>query len=643
VNFRSKSIFFGYLALIYAAGLLVMCDVVDSWGRWYSVMPYHRLQAQALLRGKFELSHDPGNLDHDLCWAGGGVQQVWGLGIPLWKTPFEALARMFREPAFPDAFSLGLFIAVMAYLVMQTWVGPAFDQNIAAERRPKRDKRRLIVALGGATLFLFFAPFINLLRYRMWIYEEVMAYTYCFGIALSCGLILLLRQFQWRRFWFLCAFAGIGALIRPTLIFYGFATVAVSGAFAIRHLSTQPKAETKPVSLLMLTRNPKLFIGLLLFVSGGVFLFLTNYYRFGNGLEFGHRLNIQGGKLLASVYSTHFDAPFAKAPLIERARELFGALFQVTHFNNFDWYVSNFFPGQAPAFRWREFSFYTYSVPYAIFIGIAWVTATWTVCKYLHSRVTGASMTQRTISPPHLSTALIIWAMLASIPLIFFYLRTPVIASRYMLDFAPAFASALIGLWGWAIENCEYSRRMDGMLLLLLFAIVGWQASEVLIGTSRTESTLSQTWKESMLQSSRPRPPVKKLPNEYKIGDLVANWNIPYNGNGWNATNGRLMCCAIIFVESPRFVELQLTQPVATHTNEICLADIRVKIGLEFLSLKSIVRTNESWVLRFGGPNEQRYQRGLQTVFLASVPEMALPKFATTPSPWTLQRVRWGP
>ena len=74
----------------------------------------------------------------------------------------------------------------------------------------------------------------------------------------------------------------------------------------------------------------------------------------------------------------------------------------------------------------------------------------------------------------------ILWLAIASLPLIVFYMKIPVLASRYMIDFAPAFVAALAGLWYWAIEEVRQRVRNPQQTAgLLLVAFVLWQGSEI--------------------------------------------------------------------------------------------------------------------------------------------------------------------
>ena len=636
-------LYFSYYAIVYAFGLLVLFGIISSWGGWHSPDSYHCKQVGALLQGKLALSHNPSDLAMDLCWSEGGVHQVWGLGIPLWQLPFDVLARAFGYPNFPDRIALGFFLALVAYIVCWTWFSTLARRETGKESHPP-----IAVASGAVILFLFFRPLINLLRSSLNRYDEPLVYVYFFGVLLACGVIGLARNPKWGRFWLLCALAGLGGLIRPTLVFYGGATVIITGLVMWRHGHGNYNIKAAIVSNRI--RNLRLLTGGFLFVLGGGLLFITNYVRFGNGLEFGHSLNVSPA--LPSVYSTRFDYPFKHVPLAEAARELFGALFMVNRFNGAAWYDQGIFTWQSPMIRWRGFDLTTYDLSYATLIAVAWVVGLWFGGKWLLSAVKNRTKNQQNgnLLPP-VYLLLIVWSILVTVPLAIFYLRAPAIAARYMLDFSPAFASSLAGLWWWSTEEItERTKYPKQIIVSLLTLLIGWQGLGIARGNNGFGSPQSIT-QEELLQRSEQRPTPKPLPNEYKIGDSMELkykvgdsmelWGIPYNGEGWDSTNGQIWSCAIFFVESPEFLELELAAAPDSHVTETSLTTIQAKVGLEFLKRSSITRTTEGWILRFAGPRHLRYQKGLQPVFLAMVPPEELAKFVDTPTPWILKRLSW--
>ena len=74
--------------------------------------------------GSFALDNDPRTLGYDMAWAEGGVQQVWGLGVPSWRLPFELIAKLFGYDAFPDRLALAAALAALVYVLFRLLVFP---------------------------------------------------------------------------------------------------------------------------------------------------------------------------------------------------------------------------------------------------------------------------------------------------------------------------------------------------------------------------------------------------------------------------------------------------------------------------------------------------------------------------------------
>jgi len=654
---------FSYHAILYALGLLFFCGIVPEWGRWYSFTLHHRAQTDAFLRGGLALSHNPGDLALDLCWSEGGVHQVWGLGIPLWRLPFETLARAFGQPAFPDRLELGLFMALVAYIVLSTWSIPALlrdskparqatdassvGQGSVAPKKAEINWMQLVVAFGGVVLSLLFAPFMSVLRHQSSVWQEVLVFVHLFGVILMCGVITLARNPNWGRFVGLCTVAGLGGLVRPTLIFYGLGTVVMAGIVMVCSLPRPARfSGSTRTQMSMSSLNGRLLLGACLFILGGGLLFVTNRVRFGSGWEFGHSLNLNCEPSGVALYTTRFNYPFCQVPLTEAARELFGALFLASKScNGTNWYAQEIFPGQSPTTRWRQFTFGTYDLSYLICIGPAWILGVWLTWKWLSSVARDFAKSGCVgCGLPPVCALLIGWSLLASVPLAVFYLRTPVIADRYMLDFSPAFAAALLGLWWWMVEDVT-RRTVFSQWILAVFCLilVAWQGSEIALGKVESGRLGSQTWKE-VLEREHTLLGIEGhelLPTEYRVGNFSNLWRIPYNCSGWDETNGRLSVSAIFFVENAEFLELELAPALGEGMEDTSVTDIRAKVGLEFLDRQSVIRTKNGWIVRFIGPKQHRYQRGVQPVFLATVSPIVLAKFVGTPTPWILKRLSW--
>jgi len=618
LNKRVWSIYFSFC---YAVSILVLTGIVSEPGRWYSPSPHFRAQTEALMHGRLALSNNPNRLDHDLCWSEHGVHQVWGLGIPLWRLPWEAAARILGQQGFPDWLALGIWMAVFAYAVLQV-IG---KMGMAA-----RQKQIISVdCLGAVLVLLLFPPILSLLRTRMNVYDEVLVYVYFFGL----GLLALLTRWSQRPssalLWGLCLAAGLGGLLRPTLFFYGLAAVFLVLAV---------------VSAKTFLQNGKVQIGwrcwcaMGLFVLGGTTLWLTNLCRFGNGFEFGHTLNLQGGSLLGSIFATRFDYPFQAEPVWRAAKELFGSLFLVQRFNGPDWYASHLYLGQSPTIRWREFYLETFDLSYVPLILAGWWIGLYEGCKWWQ--------TQRPASANSgacpWATIISGWSFISTLLLALFYLRTPAISSRYTMDFAPAFAAAVLVFWRGiqhALGNRQRSARYSGWVSLL--ALLAWIGMGVAKGSHNFYgSPDSITWQN--VQSHQTAvglvPSVPALPNAYARGQNLKAFNIPFNGSGWNLETGTVQVSVILFVDSPDYLEIDFEAAAGATLTSDQLSLVRAKVGTEFLKKEAQTPIDNGWRIRFAGPQQSRYQRGLQPVFLAMVGKEHL---ADERTPLVMKRMTW--
>jgi hypothetical protein len=240
------------------------------------------------------------------------------------------------------------------------------------------------------------------------------------------------------------------------------------------------------------------------------------------------------------------------------------------------------------------------------------------------------------------SAYLILWSLLASLPLIGFYMKVPAIASRYMLDFAPAFAAALAGLWCWMMEKVVKREKCQSWTIRFLsIALIGWLGAEIVLARRTNWPPQFLTRQDLMNQVSSQLPLPGHLPHEYKIGDAMEQWNVPFDGEGWNSTSGQVRLCAIFFVENPRFLELELGAAPNCHVTETDLNTIQAKVGFEFLKRTSITRVNGAWIMQFDGPRAHRFQQGLQPVFLAMIPPDEMAEYALRPTPWILKKLSW--
>jgi hypothetical protein len=83
----------GWICVVVSLGICIGTGLVPGWGWWYSDNRVLWRQSQALLGGSLAIGSDPSEVEFDTAWAQGGIQQIWGLGVPLWRLPFEVAAK----------------------------------------------------------------------------------------------------------------------------------------------------------------------------------------------------------------------------------------------------------------------------------------------------------------------------------------------------------------------------------------------------------------------------------------------------------------------------------------------------------------------------------------------------------------------
>jgi hypothetical protein len=555
----------------------------------YSANGAYRAQVDALLDGRLALSPSPDALAHDLAWTPSGVQQVWGLGVPLWQTPFEVLARIIGQDPFPDRIAMLVWIALAWFVLIRAF---------------RREGEPWWIA-GGCVLITALLPaFVTMVRGRMGVYEEASVYAYTAALILLGGLVSFVRTPTRNRYLLLLLAAGLTGLLRPTVWFYGLGTAVLATAIYVRAHGRR----VLPIAAL----------GAGLFIAGGATLYATNAARFGRGTEFGHQLNIES--LPGNIVATRFSYPFQRVGSIEAGVELAGSLFGRPERNaTRGFYERDLHAGQSEVVRWREYYFTTFSWPYLPVL--------------LAGLVLGVLAWKRREDERWLAA----WAVIGTVPLAVFYLHSPSISSRYELDLAPGIAALLVIAWRggarWMIARRRGVIAPAVLIVLWLAAIVtsktrGRIAADLLDrdAAARTRAALSRV-------EQRPHD----LPGEYALSDpkletyLDADGKPPelyLNGSGWDRTTGRVAPAVQLYLSDPAFVEIEV---------EPASAEVRVAIGLVHLTLASTEPTERGARLRFTVP-EGTTRPGLQVAFLAFGPDTELDRPQTD---IVVRRVRW--
>jgi hypothetical protein len=558
--------------LVCAVAMLVIGGA--DFSRLYAPSPYHRLQADALLRGQLHLADSLDQIAHDLAWHDGQVNQIWGLGVGLWLLPFEALWRLLGQKWFPDRIALGIAFALLAWY-----------SGTAAWRLAERAKSP---TLGIALVWLVtLCPALwTLNQGGRLIYEETTLYACLVSLGLLVAVVRV-ACFGERRDFYICAgLASLSALVRPTHGIYGLLAVLICTALVLAQSG----------------RWRTVLIGHGIFGAGLLALALTNWSRFGSPSEFGHRLSVTPGII---VFMTRIDNPMKEASVWQASKELGGLLFWLRN-------VQPRGPGetlvawQAPYERWRDPYMTTFSPAWAVIIVAALIGAARWVGR---TRRTGSDWRHFLTRPgPALVLGLLAWGGLSAVALAGFYLRFPNMSSRYLLDFAPAFTGLAVVFW------LAMLRRMRW---LGLFALAGWLGYEILSAQVRPAPVPVLTRKQisTELPSAEGRR-IVEFGGAYSITNHPSQTGIPYNGYGWDSETGLAGNIVIVAVDRPEFIEV-LVGPRSDSAELPARPDeFRAMIGAEFLQFREVHQSEGPIRVRFEVPDKIKSRAGNQLLFL---------------------------
>jgi len=609
---RTPTFLTWYSAIVLGLGIVLMTGLVPDWGKWYSSSMPYRMQTESLLRGEAALSYSPSALELDLVWFNGTIQQGWGLGVPIWRLPFEALARLFGLPSFPDRLALAVAIILFTYGTIRIFTRSFPSQSplewlIQFRRRPDRPVTILLLVM--------FPPIITLCSGPFNVYEEAVLYGYLYSMGLFLGLLSFQRRPRFLFFLTLSLFAGLAGFVRPTIGAYGLITVLI--AMVLGYQSDW--------------RWWRCLSGMVIFCLGGALLYWANYLRFGSGLEFGHNLNMTG---MDAIYLSRFGAPFDAASFLASARELVGSLFGVRELNGFNTVREDIVWGQVPQlFRWRHFYVTTYDLTFFSAILITWGCAGWFLLQK------GRRIFIQSIRHSFFAVAAL-WSLMAFVPLFLFYSKLWMISSRYMIDFAPAIAVAMTAgvslLGGMRIKHFRQSRMFRFSVFYASLLWLGWQiaTAQFYFGPART-STRAEVL--SILQ--REPPLLESLPSGYSLdSDNRPSRSIYHNGSGWEA-DGTTGPVVVLFIEHPEKIVLEVESSGPAPVDDAEYDVIQARIGLEPLALESIESTEKGKRLVFSAPVRDFYRQGMQVLFLAfAPPEQVLER----QSQFRLLTVKWN-
>jgi len=406
----------GYAAvgLSCAVYLNARTELVPKLGEWYpaDAHPAVLLQLRAWFSGRLALVPHPVAGGYDSVWGRGGMHTNFGLGLPILSVPFHVVARMFGAPGFPDQLRFLVLYAAVAALF--TW---------ALHRASRSEPTRLIASAGISGFVFLFPTFVGLLATRFLIYEQTIAVGAVWSILLLAGVLTLLERATTPRLVVVCAAAAFSVFIRAPLTAYGLTTVVL--AMVIAQRGGLPH------------RGLALGVATASFVTA--LYLVANFVRFGSPLEAGYA-NIVSSAFVNRL--TRWGVGFASTPLRTAAKELFATLFLLAPVPS---EIITTVPAGVPASvapyavgaRWREYS----SPAYDLWVVAAWIAALAVVAWRIGRQRLWRS--DRDLGD-EVTTVVGLWALPPSVVLFAFYAKLDNLATRYLVDFYPAFAAAMV-------------------------------------------------------------------------------------------------------------------------------------------------------------------------------------------------------
>ena len=468
-----------------------------------------------MLQGHIKLSDSPIAQSVDWDWGEDGLQQQWNLGVPLLRIPLEIVAKkIFGLIGFPDRL---LFLLIYALAMIELYI--AFSSH--SKKSTPEDRNPTLDLL--AVVFSVMSPaFLRLVAVRFEVYEEVVAYFVLFQFILIARLLIFSVKQTPKNLLVVAFVASFLPLIRPTGIFPSLIAFALALAIFLR------------------SRQRKLWAALatIVFISGPAILLTLNFFRFGAPTEFGHALSIS--MVPANDFAIRFDFPFQDESLLSAVTELFGFIFFPLHLNDWHYYESGISLFQSMTPRFRENYFQTIS---PLYLGLLLIFAISILVRSIPLKRTS----DHGLRSDCRSSIMLAWSIPTALSLVVFYLRTPAISSRYILDLLPSCTILLTALWYLDIQKFtqrrgeKWGKAWGYSSALLIFGISSFDFSlsrNSLNQTHKNESALSaddvaKKLTEFRLFNIAATMVAKPLPESYECGDDFKRFGIYVNGQDW--------------------------------------------------------------------------------------------------------------
>lgn len=541
---------------------------------------YYRTQVECLLNGSFALSPHIEAMQFDLAWYDGGVQQLWGLGAPLWMLPFRWVCAI-GGYACSDALPLFTALGLLSFYTMKTSL-------------LLLDKRQ---SLTDALLFSGMIFFFPSLWIFFWgpkgVYEVACLYALIFSLMLLVATIRYVVDRKNFDFFLACFLAGFVANVRPTHGVYGVA----AGCICL-WIASECWRQSQRFKELW-----KCGAGALLILGGFLFLAWSNGVRFGHLFEFGHNLSFSGDPI---VYLTRFGNPCEEASVWTLVRELFFWLFTLPYGHSLLVEIP----------RWRDIYQPTFGVSYLLLLILT--------CVFLirFSRVCGRVRRMNLSDSPScpkvswradLVKYLCLWFLLSFGVLFLFYLKFATLSTRYFHDFAPAFLAATYCL----LFSC-YGRKVKLVIHLLLCIFICWKIGLIMVSPLSTTAWFFRAPDSKQLSLPEGQK-ISEFSGQYSLESFPGMTGISGNGMGWDKKTGTVKSIALFMVDHPQFLEL-IMGPEEEGAPEVFRAKINnVELPLESITPTS-VGTNQAQCVRFSIPEAILRQNNDQMVSLCFSP-----------------------
>ena len=529
-----------------------------------------------MFRGSFALQPVPHGQRADWAW-GNGSQQVWGLGVPLLRMPGEIFARLAGQRGFPDRITLVVLFAIVMVVALRA--PPAL-----ASSAPDVQQRVTIAVLLG-----LLPAFITLVRTRMLVYEEAVAYAYLWA-ALQLALLIGVTSKQSDRWAYAAAaVAGFGAFIRPTLFLYGVVTIGM-------------------LVFVRWRRRAAAVACVVIFSAVTLLVLWTNHARFGDPLEFGQRVNVS--RWVLDQYAKNFDYPFAHEPVSSAGRELLAALTDRPPLTGNEFYFDgpSVHPWLSPTVRFREFYFTTGLAPFLLIAIVAWMLIAYSAARDRSALTSPAGV-------------VLLWSLAAFLMLAAFYLRMPTTTSRYVVDLAAAITAGVAGLVLWLYSREDWRPQAATPVTIAIAALIVHGIATASIAPTHAARPLSS----AQVAGSVPEPVTAgaTIPSAYRCGDRLDDIGVPFNGVGWDWSGAcGLAAGTTLFLSVPpgdSCVELDLEKTDGAPLSAVERDAVAVKFGLTYLERASAP------ALRFcTPPGFARRPSGIEIVSLKWLPVEAV-------------------